>query len=110
MVIAAAEVDALQGVVAIGASAGGVEALSDLAAGRSPDVPYTYLKVLHVPAGAPSILVRTIDCSGPLPASAARAGTGLLARRDTAIAEETERALTLLSDRLSTTAQEAEAG
>jgi two-component system, chemotaxis family, protein-glutamate methylesterase/glutaminase len=58
----------LRGVVAIGASAGGVEALSRLAAGLSADVPFAYLMVLHIPAGAPSILARIIDRSGPLPA------------------------------------------
>lgn len=77
MVIETAEVDALQGVVAIGASAGGVEALSNLAAGLSPDVPYAYLMVLHVPAGAPSILARIVDRSGPLPATAAEHGAAL---------------------------------
>lgn len=77
MVIETAEVGALQGVVAIGASAGGVEALSKLAAGLSPDVPYAYLMVLHVPAGAPSILARIIDRSGPLPAVAAEDGAAL---------------------------------
>ena len=58
----------LCGVVAIGASAGGVEALSNLAAGLSPDVPFAYLMVLHIPPGAPSILARIINRSGPLPA------------------------------------------
>lgn len=77
MVVQTAEVGALQGVVAIGASAGGVEALSNLAAGLSPDVPYAYLMVLHVPAGAPSILARIIDRSGPLPAVAAQRGAAL---------------------------------
>ncbi len=77
MVIETAEVGALQGVVAIGASAGGVEALSNVAAGLAPDVPYAYLMVLHVPAGAPSILARIIDRSGPLPAVAAQNGAPL---------------------------------
>lgn len=77
MVIQTAEVGALQGVVAIGASAGGVEALSKFAAGLSPDVPYAYLMVLHVPAGAPSILARIVDRSGPLPATAAENGSAL---------------------------------
>lgn len=77
MVIQTAEVGALQGVVAIGASAGGVEALSKFAAGLSPDVPYAYLMVLHVPAGAPSILARIVDRSGPLPATAAENGGAL---------------------------------
>jgi two-component system chemotaxis response regulator CheB len=64
----------LRGVVAIGASAGGVEALSRLAASLSADVPYAYLVVLHVPAGAPSILARIVDRSGPLPAVTAEHG------------------------------------
>jgi two-component system, chemotaxis family, protein-glutamate methylesterase/glutaminase len=69
--------DDLRGVVAIGASAGGVEALSRLAAGLSADVPYAYLMVLHVPAGAPSILARIIDRNGPLPAATAPDGATL---------------------------------
>jgi two-component system, chemotaxis family, protein-glutamate methylesterase/glutaminase len=69
--------DDLCGVVAIGASAGGVEALSRLAAGLSADVPYAYLMVLHIPAGAPSILARIVDRSGPLPAVTARDGATL---------------------------------
>ena len=78
MVIDAAnENDGLCGVVAIGASAGGVEALSRLVAGLSADVPYAYLIVLHVPAGAPSILARIINRSGPLPAVAAEDGATL---------------------------------
>jgi two-component system, chemotaxis family, protein-glutamate methylesterase/glutaminase len=70
--------DGLRGVVAIGASAGGVEALSRLAAGLSADVPYAYLIVLHLPAGAPSVLTRIIDRSGPLPATTAHDGAPLL--------------------------------
>lgn len=71
------EENGLRGVVAIGASAGGVEALSRLAAGLSPDLPYAYLMVLHVPAGAPSVLARIIDRCGPLPATAAEDGAPL---------------------------------
>jgi len=67
----------LRGVVAIGASAGGVEALSNLAAGLSPDVPYAYLMVLHVPAWAPSVLARIVDRCGPLPAVTAEHGATL---------------------------------
>lgn len=63
--------------MAIGASAGGVEALSNLAAGLTADIPFAYLMVLHVPAGAPSILARIIDRSGPLPAVAAEDGAPL---------------------------------
>ncbi|WP_156688606.1 chemotaxis protein CheB [Mycobacterium sp. Marseille-P9652] len=71
------EPDRLLGVVAIGASAGGVEALSTLAAGLSADLPYAYLMVLHVPPGAPSILARIVDRNGPLPAVPAEDGTPL---------------------------------
>jgi len=71
------ESDGLRGVVAIGASAGGVEALSRVAAGLAADVPYAYLMVLHVPAGAPSILDRIVDRNGPLPAVAAEDGDTL---------------------------------
>jgi two-component system, chemotaxis family, protein-glutamate methylesterase/glutaminase len=69
--------DDLQGVVAIGASAGGVEALSSLAAGLPPDLPYAYLMALHMPAGAPSILARIVDREGPLPAVTAEDGADL---------------------------------
>ncbi|HTY30249.1 chemotaxis protein CheB [Mycobacterium sp.] len=69
--------DGLRGVVAIGASAGGIEALSRLAAGLTADLPYAYLVVLHIPPGAPSILARIIDRSGPLPAVTAQDGTTL---------------------------------
>jgi two-component system chemotaxis response regulator CheB len=71
------ENDGLRGVVAIGASAGGVEALSRLVAGLPADVPYAYLVVLHVPAGAPSVLARILDRSGPLPAVRAEDGAPL---------------------------------
>lgn len=77
--IAATKVDVgdLRGVVAIGASAGGVEALTNLAAGLSTDLPYAYLMTLHIPASAPSILARIINRSGPLPAVTAENGEGL---------------------------------
>ncbi|OCB41480.1 protein-glutamate methylesterase [Mycobacterium malmoense] len=67
----------LRGVVAIGASAGGVDALSRLAAGLSADVPYAYLVTLHIPAGTPSVLDRIVDRSGPLPAVPAEDGAAL---------------------------------
>jgi two-component system chemotaxis response regulator CheB len=63
------------GVVAVGASAGGVEALSQFASGLPPDLPYSILVVLHLPPDTPSVLARIIDRSGPLPAVSAKHGT-----------------------------------
>ena len=64
-------------VVAVGASAGGVEALKELAAGLPPDAPFAVLVVLHMPTGAASVLARIIDRSGPLPAVTAQHGEPL---------------------------------
>ncbi|MGC2654041.1 MAG: chemotaxis protein CheB [Mycobacterium sp.] len=64
-------------VVAVGASAGGVEALTQFAAGLPPDLPYAVLVALHMPAGAPSVLARIIDRNGPLRAVNAVDGTPL---------------------------------
>jgi two-component system chemotaxis response regulator CheB len=62
---------AFEGVVAVGASAGGVEALTQFAAGLPADLPFAVLVALHMPAGAPSVLARIIDRAGPLPAQTA---------------------------------------
>ncbi|HEY3996985.1 MAG TPA: chemotaxis protein CheB [Mycobacterium sp.] len=64
-------------VVAVGASAGGVEALANFAAGLPPDLPYAVLVVLHMPSGAPSVLARILDRNGPLPATHAVDGEPL---------------------------------
>lgn len=64
-------------VVAVGASAGGVEALTSFAAGLPADLPYAVLVVLHMPAGAPSVLARIIGRNCPLPVATARAGNQL---------------------------------
>lgn len=78
MVVASVNGDrALRGVVAVGASAGGVEALTTLAAGLPDDLPYAVLMVLHVPPSSPSVLARIVDRSGPLPAVSAEAGAPL---------------------------------
>ena len=62
---------ALKGVVAVGASAGGVEALIRFAAGLPADLPFAVVVVLHLPPNAPSVLAPIIDRSGPLPATTA---------------------------------------
>jgi hypothetical protein len=70
---------ALRGVVAVGASARGVEALTRFAAGLPPDLPYAIAIVLHMPANAPSVLAKIIDRNGPLPAVSASNGAALQA-------------------------------
>ncbi|ORW02902.1 protein-glutamate methylesterase [Mycobacterium kyorinense] len=65
-------------VVAVGGSAGGVEALTHFAAGLPPDLPYAVLVALHMPAGAPSVLARILDRNGPLPAAQAVDGAPLM--------------------------------
>ena len=62
------------GVVAIGASSGGVEALTKLVAGLPEDFPAAVFVVMHLPAEEPSALPRILDRSGPLPAVAGEDG------------------------------------
>jgi two-component system chemotaxis response regulator CheB len=64
-------------IVAIGASAGGVEALRALVAGLPADYPGVALVVLHMPRNAPSALPAILDRSGPLPAATALDGEPL---------------------------------
>jgi two-component system chemotaxis response regulator CheB len=56
-------------IIVIGASAGGVEALSQLAACLPADLPAAIFVVLHVPAHSPSLLPTILNRTGPLPAS-----------------------------------------
>lgn len=70
-----------EGVVAIGTSAGGIEALSELAAGMPPDFPFAVMIVIHMSRGAPSLLAHILDRSGPLRAVAAVDGAVLEAGR-----------------------------
>jgi two-component system, chemotaxis family, protein-glutamate methylesterase/glutaminase len=72
---------ASEGVVAIGASAGGIEALIELAAGLPPDLPFAVMVAIHMRVGAPSMLAEIMDRSGPLPAAAAIDGAVLEAGR-----------------------------
>lgn len=64
------EAPAGRDIVVIGASAGGVEALSVLMSGLPPDLPASVFVVLHLMGGR-SMLAPILARSGPLPASAA---------------------------------------
>jgi len=64
-------------VIAIGASAGGVESLRALVAGLPPDFAGSVLVVLHLPRDAPSALPSILTRSGPLPAAVAVDGEPL---------------------------------
>src|SRR5262245_52165606 len=65
-------------VVAIGASAGGVEALSEVVGGLPADLPAAVLVVLHVLPGAHSHLPSILARAGRLPAHHARDGEPLV--------------------------------
>lgn len=58
-------------IVVVGASAGGVEALTRLVGGLPADFSATVFVVWHVPPDAPSALATILDRAGPLPASPA---------------------------------------
>jgi len=60
--------------IVIGASAGGVEALSQLVARLPVDLAAAILVVLHVPPDRPSVLPRILSSAGPLPATHAKTG------------------------------------
>ncbi|XVU21815.1 chemotaxis protein CheB [Actinoplanes sp. CA-054009] len=64
-------------IVAVGASAGGVEALRALTSGLSVDYPGVILVVLHIARSSPSALPAILSRSGPLPATSAVDGEPL---------------------------------
>lgn len=64
-------------VIVVGASAGGVEALRELAAGLPPDFPGTVLVVLHLPPTGSSALPQILDRAGPLTVKQAEDGDRL---------------------------------
>ena len=65
---------ATRDIVVVGASAGGVEPLRQLAATLDPKLPAAVFVVLHVAADQPSALAQVLDRSGSLPARPAEDG------------------------------------
>ena len=61
-------------IIVIGASAGGVEALIDVAEGLPPDLPAAVFIVLHLPAEGPTLLPEILSGKGSLPADLAENG------------------------------------
>jgi two-component system chemotaxis response regulator CheB len=53
-------------IIVIGASAGGVETLQELARGLPSNLPAAVFIVLHIPPAGPSLLPRILNQSGPL--------------------------------------------
>ncbi len=61
-------------IITVGASAGGVEALAELAARLPGDLPASVFVALHVPSHGSSVLPRILSRRGPLPARHAEDG------------------------------------
>jgi two-component system, chemotaxis family, protein-glutamate methylesterase/glutaminase len=84
--------------IAIGTSAGGVEALLKLAAKLTPDIPATILVTIHLAAQFRSELDRLLSRAGPLPAHFARDGEKY--RRGTIYLAPPDRHLLIEGERL----------
>jgi two-component system chemotaxis response regulator CheB len=61
-------------IVAVGASAGGVQALTALVGGCPADLGAALVVVLHIPSGSSSALASILERAGPFPAFTARNG------------------------------------
>jgi two-component system, chemotaxis family, protein-glutamate methylesterase/glutaminase len=68
-------------IVVIGASAGGVEAVSQVARGLPPDFPGAVFVAMHFPVYSTSVLPRILERSGRLPASHPEDGASIEAGR-----------------------------
>jgi two-component system, chemotaxis family, protein-glutamate methylesterase/glutaminase len=68
-------------IVAIGASAGGVEAVTFLARRLPPDFPGAVFVAMHFPTHSVSVLPRILERAGPLPAAHAEDGEPIHAGR-----------------------------
>jgi two-component system chemotaxis response regulator CheB len=68
-------------IVVVGASAGGVEALTNLVGSLPADLPASVFVVLHLPATGSSALPDILTRHGPLPASHAKDGEPIEQRR-----------------------------
>jgi two-component system chemotaxis response regulator CheB len=71
------EAGARRDLVVIGASAGGVEALSQVVRELPPDLPAAVCVVLHIAPGSPSMLAHILGRAGRLPCRPARDGEHL---------------------------------
>lgn len=69
---------ATRDVVVIGTSAGGIEALQQIARGLPADLPASVLIVIHVPPRSPGLLPQILSRAGPLPAAHAKDGEEVL--------------------------------